>query len=72
MKTAVELAKEINADARARMAETDGLWIGELAEDYEHWAEYGIYTADELGAYLDACVEAATTQADRNYFDSVA
>ena len=72
MKTAVELAKEINADARARMAANEGLWIGELAEDYEHWAEYGIYTADELGAYLDACVEAATTPADRNYFDSVA
>lgn len=26
-----------------------------LVEDLEHWAEYGIHTAMQLGEYLDAC-----------------
>ena len=70
MMTASEYAKELNADAQKYMEQNPGHWIGMLAEDEEHWAEYGIYTADELGAYLDACVEAATTDADRNYYDN--
>lgn len=74
MKTAVDLAKELNASAQKWMDEApegDFRWAGLLAEDAEHWAEYGIYTADELGAYLDQCVEDATTDADRDYFDNV-
>ena len=29
----------------------------ELTTDLKHWAEYGIHTKDELGDYLDGCVE---------------
>jgi len=29
----------------------------ELTTDLKHWAEYGITTKDQLGDYLDGCVE---------------
>ena len=29
----------------------------ELTSDLAHWAEYGIYTKDQLGDYLDECVQ---------------
>ena len=29
----------------------------ELTTDLKHWAEYGIYTKDQLGDYLDECVQ---------------
>ena len=29
----------------------------ELTTDLKHWAEYGIHTKDQLGDYLDGCVE---------------
>ena len=28
-----------------------------LTDDLDHWAEYGIYTKDQLGDYLDDCVQ---------------
>ena len=28
-----------------------------LTTDLKHWAEYGIHTKDQLGDYLDGCVE---------------
>lgn len=68
--TASERAQQINAESRAYMAANPGVWIGELAEDVEHWAEYGIFTADQLDAYLDRCVEEATTDADRYFFEN--
>lgn len=67
--TASEYAKQLNAESREYMAANPGHWIGELAEDEQHWAEYGIHTAEQLMAYLDKCVEEATTDADRYYFE---
>ena len=29
----------------------------ELTTDLAHWAEYGIHTKDQLGDYLDECVQ---------------
>jgi hypothetical protein len=29
----------------------------DLTQDLDHWAEYGITTATQLGDYLDGCVE---------------
>ena len=29
----------------------------ELTTDLKHWAEYGIHTKDQLGDYLDECVQ---------------
>ena len=28
-----------------------------LTDDLDHWAGYGIYTKDQLGDYLDDCVQ---------------
>ena len=67
--TAAEYAKQLNAEAQVYMDANPGHWIGMLADDDEHWAEYGIFTAEQLGAYLDACVEKATTDADRYYYE---
>lgn len=57
MKTAVDFAKEFNADLRLWVAEDPAnRWAGMLAEDEEHWSSYGIHTADQLMEYLDSCV----------------
>lgn len=32
----------------------DGWWVGSLTQDLDHWREYGITTALELAAMLDA------------------
>jgi hypothetical protein len=70
--SAADRAKEINEDARAWMAEGEALgefrWTGMLDETDSHWEQYGIYTASELDAYLDAEHERWTTDADRNYW----
>lgn len=54
-KTAAERARELNAETNAR-AEAEGwqAWTT-LMEEPEHWAEYGVHTADELDHYLLAC-----------------
>ena len=31
-----------------------------LTDDLDHWAEYGIYTKEQLGDYLDDCVAKET------------
>lgn len=51
-KTASDRAKELNAETNAR-AQAEGwqAW-STLVEDPEHWAEYGVHTADELDHYL--------------------
>lgn len=60
---------EINDEARAWMAAGPGRWQGLLSEDPMWWSEaYGITTAEDLDAYLDAQVEAATSAADRRYY----
>ena len=35
-----------------------------LTEDLKHWAEYGITTKDQLGDYLDECVERENSKYD--------
>lgn len=67
--TAAEYAKQLNAEAQVYMDQNPGHWIGMLADDDQHWAEYGIFTAEQLMDYLDACVEKATTDADVRYFE---
>jgi len=55
--TLAQYLEALNSDAQARMAAEDGLWVSTLTTDLEHWAGYGIYTAEQLGDYLDACCE---------------
>lgn len=70
--TASEYAIQYNAEQAAWVAEDPAnRWSGTLAEEPEHWAEYGIFTAEQLMDYLDACDAKWTTDADRNYFDSL-
>lgn len=45
--------KRINADAAGGFLLTD---------DLDHWAKYGIYTKEQLGRYLDGCVEREQAQ----------
>lgn len=52
MSTLIERLKELNEEARKWAAETQGRCAGELVEDPEHWAEYGIYTAEQLDLFL--------------------
>jgi hypothetical protein len=47
----------MNADAKRWEEAAPGRWASMLVTDPAHWAEIGIETADELGSYLDACVE---------------
>ena len=35
-----------------------------LTQDLKHWAEYGITTKEELGDYLDGCVERENSKYD--------
>ena len=35
-----------------------------LTQDLKHWAEYGITTKDQLGDYLDGCVERENSKYD--------
>ena len=35
-----------------------------LTADLKHWAEYGITTKDQLGDYLDGCVERENSKYD--------
>lgn len=53
--TAAEYAAAINVASRLQMANESGRIVFELAENADHWAEYGIHTGPELGEYLDAC-----------------
>ena len=66
--TAVELATELNANARARMAAEPGLWVGELTTDHNHWFSMGVVTGLDLSNYLDAMCE-REAQNSRSYED---
>ena len=35
-----------------------------LTDDLKHWAEYGITTKEQLGDYLDGCVERENSKYD--------
>lgn len=68
--TLVERLQQINSEARAWMAAGPDRWAGLLSEDPAWWlSSYGITTAEELDDHLDAMCEAATTDADRRYFE---
>lgn len=45
----------INVQARMSAAATGGTVVLELTEDLDHWFSYGIFSADALNEYLDAC-----------------
>ena len=49
---------QLNEAAQKDMDADPNLWIGELTNDPDHWAEYGVYTPKQLGAYLDREAEA--------------
>jgi hypothetical protein len=51
--TLFERLTQINEDAKKRMDVYPGDWVGMLTTDLAHWAEYGVYSADQLNAYLD-------------------
>ena len=50
---ASERAAEINAQARAWMAEDPDRVCGILTEDPDHWSWYGVESGDDLDLYLD-------------------
>ena len=54
----MEYINGLNEVAREKMKADPNLWIGELTNDPDHWAEYGVYTPKQLGAYLDREAEA--------------
>lgn len=39
-----------------------------LVSDLDHWAGYGITTARQLGAYLDACCAEAVAEYERDQY----
>lgn len=60
---------QINDEARAWMAAGPGRWQGLFVEDPAWWLErYGITTAEQLDAYIDAECERNTSDADRRYY----
>ena len=50
--TLLEHIKAINAEAYEEMEKTEGLVIGMITEDLEHWEEYGIHTPSQLDRYF--------------------
>ena len=48
---------QLNSNAQDAMRNNPDLWIGMLTNDLNHWAEYGIYSVDDLENYLDACCD---------------
>ena len=55
----MEYINGLNEVAREKMKADPNLWIGELINDPDHWAEYGVYTPKQLDAYLDKEAEDA-------------
>ena len=48
----LEHIKAINAEAAAKMEAKEGLVIGMITEDLDHWAGYGISTPSQLDRYF--------------------
>ena len=55
--TLAERLKQINDEAKQFMADNPGSWSSGLTDSLEHWAGYGITTAEQLDDYLDGCFE---------------
>lgn len=51
-------------DARLWEMQEPGRWAGTLTRDADHWAAYGIATAADLSAMLDAEAEREARKAD--------
>lgn len=49
----VRYINQLNADAQRDMDENEGLYIGLLTNDPDHWADYGVYDPYTLEKYLD-------------------
>ena len=50
--TLLELIQSKNAESAAWVAEDpENRWVGMLTEDLDHWAEYGVYTAEDYERY---------------------
>ena len=50
--TLLEHLKNINAKSKEKMEKEEGLWIGMITEDLEHWKNYGITTPAQLDRYF--------------------
>ena len=48
---------QLNAEAIQWMKAEEGRVASMLTDDPQHWADYGVYTAEQLGDYLDAAAE---------------
>lgn len=77
MKTASDLARELNAKTHEWLAANPNAWATTLPEEPEFWAERGIHTAEELdrdmaiNAHSDAYKEAVGFR-PRSNWDGVA
>ena len=52
MQALLQHIKDLNAKARAWVAEAPGRWSSEYTEDLTHWAEYGISTPEEFDHHM--------------------
>ena len=48
MKTLLQHLESLNAQAQAWMDANPGDWCSKWTTDLDHWAEYGVYTADDF------------------------
>ena len=53
--TLLERLNQINAEQIAFMAQHPQNWAGLLTTDLNHWAQYGVYTAEQLDHCLGSC-----------------
>ena len=57
MKTLAERLNQINTEAKQYMIDNPGSWSSGLTDDLNHWANYGITTAEQLDDYITRCFE---------------
>ena len=62
--TLTERLTELNTAAQKHMDENPGDIVGLLVEDTGHWAEYGVYSAEQLNVYLDEAAAYNTRKDD--------
>ena len=51
--TLTERLTQINEESQKHMDDNPGDWVGMLTTDPSHWAEYGVYSAEQLNEYLE-------------------
>ena len=62
--TLAEKLKQINDEAKQFMLDNPDGWSSGLTDSLEHWAGYGITTAEQLDDYLAACFD---REMEKNY-----